>query len=93
MSLSPFIDGVVRPVYNKDIPEYSHFTYLSKPNIRLAYASIKYFRKLLFAIVAASFDKPSAILTSMVIITGLYMIYLVALRPKTRVYLILELIL
>lgn len=93
MSLSPWIDSVVRPVYNLDIPEYNQFKYFTIPHFRLAYGAIKYIRKLIFVIVAAVCPDPVNTIAILVTLNVVYMLYLIILRPKQKIYLILELIL
>ena len=93
MSLAPYIDKVVRPVYNVDVPEYAEFKYFTIPHWRLAYAAIKYFRKLLFVIFVATLPSPAVTLGSLVGLSVVYLLYLFILRPKEKLYLILEIIL
>lgn len=93
MSLSPYIESVVRPVYNVNIPEYSEFKYFKLEHWRLAYAAIKYTRKFLFVLIVALCNDPIASLSLLIVFTIAYMLYLIVLKPKEKLYLILELIL
>ena len=93
MSLSPWIDSVVRPVYNEDVPEYREFKYFSVAHFRLAYAAIKYIRKFIFVLVAAVCPDPVATIATLIILSVIYMLYLIILKPKQKLYLILEIIL
>ena len=89
MSLSPYIDKVVRPVYNESMPEYAEFKYFSVPHWRLAYAAIKYFRKFLFVLFVAAITKPAASLGLLVGLSVFYLVYLFVFRPKEKLYLVL----
>ena len=93
MSLAPWIDKVVRPVYNEDVPEYAEFKRCSIPHWRLAYAAIKYFRKFLFVAFIAFIPTPIITLGMLVGLSVVYLLYLFILRPKEKLYLILEIIL
>jgi hypothetical protein len=93
MSLSPWIDSVIRPVYNEDVPEYREFKYFSIPHFRLAYAAIKYIRKFIFVLVAALCPDPVTTVGILIILSIDYMLYLIILKPKKKLYLILEIIL
>ena len=89
MSLSPYIDKVVRPVYNENIPEFAEFKYFTIPHWRLAYAAIKYFRKFLFVVFVVACPDPAATLGLLVGLSIVYMLYLIILKPKEKLYLIL----
>lgn len=93
MSLSPWIDSVVRPVYNEDVLEYREFKYFSIPHFRLAYAAIKYIRKFIFVLVAAVCPNPVTTIAILIILSIVYMVYLIVLKPKNKLYLILQIIL
>lgn len=93
MSLSPYIEKVVRPVYNEDSEEYSEFRYFKLEHWRLAYAAIKYFRKFLFVLIIALCPNPVATLSILVILSAIYITYLAVLKPKEKLYLVLEIIL
>jgi hypothetical protein len=93
MSLSPFIDKVVRPIYNEFDPDYSEFRYFKIEHWRLAYAPIKYVRKFIFVLIVALCPDPITTLSLLVVITSAYMTYLIVLRPKEKLYLVLEIIL
>jgi hypothetical protein len=93
MSLSPFIDKVVRPVYNEDVVEYSQFKYFKLEHWRLGYAAIKYVRKFIFVLIAALCPDPVTTLALLVTISLIYIGYLIILKPKEKLYLILEIIL
>jgi hypothetical protein len=82
MSLSPYIDKVVRPVYNEDVPEYAEFKYFSLQHWRLAYAALKYFRKFLFVLIVAVCPAPATTLGLLVGLSVIYMLYLLILKPK-----------
>lgn len=82
MSLSPYIDKVVRPIYNEFDPEYSEFRYFKLEHWKLAYAAIKYFRKLIFVFIVALCPNPVTTLSLLVVVTTIYILYLIILRPK-----------
>ena len=89
MSLAPWIDAVERPVYNINLKGYDEFSYCTIPNLRLAYAAIKYLRKFIFVLFIALIPNPAATLGSLVGLSVVYMLYLFILRPKKKLYLIL----
>lgn len=93
LSLAPWIDSVVRPVYNEDVPEYAEFKWFTIPHWRLAYASLKYFRKFLFVLFIALSPSPVISLSLVVGLSVFYLSYLLILKPKEKLYLILEVIL
>ena len=89
MSLSPYIEKVVRPIYNEHDPDYNEFRYFTIPHFRLAYAAIKYFRKFIYAMIVALCPNPVTTLALLVVVTALYIVYLIALKPKEKLYLVL----
>lgn len=93
MSLSPYIDKVVRPIYNEFDPEYSEFRYFKLEHWRLAYAAIKYIRKIIYVFIVALCPDPITTLSLLVVVTVIYILYLIILQPKQKLYLILELLL
>lgn len=93
MSLSPYIEKVVRPIYNEHDPDYNEFRYFTIPHFRLAYAAIKYVRKFIYVMIVALCPNPVTTLSLLVVVTLLYIVYLIALKPKEKLYLVLEIIL
>jgi hypothetical protein len=89
MSLSPYIDKVVRPIYNESDPDFSEFRYFKMAHWRLAYSAIKYFRKFLYVLIVALCPNAIATLTVLICLTALYMAYLIVLKPKEKLYLVL----
>ena len=89
MALFPWIDKVVRPVYNVDVPEYAEFKYFSVPHLRLGCAAIKYFRKFLFVVIVSAMPTPATTLGTLIALSVVYLIYLFVLKPKEKLYLVL----
>ena len=89
MSLAPWIDKVVRPVYNEDVPEYAEFKWFTIPHWRLAYAAIKYVRKFLFVLFIALSPSPTVSLSLVIALSVFYLSYLLILKPKEKLYLVL----
>jgi len=59
----------------------------------LAYAAIKYIRKFIFVLIAALCPNPITTLALLVGVSILFIGYLVILKPKEKLYLILEILL
>ncbi len=72
---------------------YNEFKYFKKEHWILAYAAVKYVRKFLIALVVAVCSNPSLTLGLVAILIVGYMVYLIALKPKEKLYLVLEIIL
>ena len=79
----------MRPVYNFNLKGYDEFNYFTIPHFRLAYAAIKYFRKFLFVIFVALVSTPVTSLSLLVGLSVFYITYLIVLKPKQKLYLIL----
>jgi hypothetical protein len=59
----------------------------------LAYAAIKYIRKFIFILIAAVCPDPVITIASLIVLSIVYLVYLIVLKPKQKLYLILEIIL
>lgn len=59
----------------------------------MAYAAIKYIRKFIFILIAAVCPDPVITIASLIVLSIVYLVYLIVLKPKQKLYLILEIIL
>jgi len=96
MSLSPYLTKVKRPVKNIVVPweeqVFSCRKYFNKANFILIYYPLKYVRKFLFVMVAAIVSDPVHMVAILIAINVLFIMYIIALRPRTMPYLIFDLI-
>lgn len=96
MSLSPYLTKVKRPVKNYVLPfeeqPLSFQKYFKVINFILIYYPLKYVRKLLFIFCAALIQTPTNMVSTLIAINVAFIIYMIALKPRTMPYLLFDLI-